>query len=192
MVGISGSIGSGVALVFSFMVASLSKRFGRKPVLLAALFGIIGTFVCSPMLYTKDMPSLQIVFSILNQMCVTCVWVLTLPMLADVCDYDEIKNGVRREGVFTAMYNWGIKVAISMIGVCGGWAIAQSGFDEKLVQQAPQTAEFLRWVFALGPVPFFIICIVLTITFPLTPEKIQALREKMREDESRRPQAPTA
>jgi GPH family glycoside/pentoside/hexuronide:cation symporter len=185
MVGISGSIGAGVALVFAFMVAPLSKRFGRKPVLLAALFGIIGTFVCSPLLYTKAMPSLQILFNILNQVCVTCVWVLTLPMLADVCDYDEIKNGVRREGVFTAMYNWGIKVAISMIGVCGGLAITYSGFNAELVNQAPRTAEVLRWVFALGPVPFFIACIILTITFPLTPEKIQALREQ-RELESRR------
>lgn len=179
MVGISGSIGAGVALVFAFMVAPLSKRFGRKPVLLAALIGIIGTFVCSPLLYTKAMPSLQIIFSILNQICVTCVWVLTLPMLADVCDYDEIKTGVRREGVFTAMYNWGIKVAISMIGVCAGLAITFSGFNSELINQAPRTAEILRWVFALGPVPFFIICIILTITFPLTPEKIQVLREEM-------------
>ena len=178
MWGLASSIGAGVSLVFAFMVASISKRFGRKPVLLAALFGIIATFLLSPLMYTREMPQMQIVFNILNQICVTCVWVLTLPMLADVCDYDEIKTGLRREGVFTAMYNWGIKVAISLIGVCAGLAITHSGFDPKLEHQAPGTAESLIWIFSLGPIPFFILCIVLTVTFPLTPEKIQALREK--------------
>lgn len=177
MWGIASSIGAGVALVFAFMVAPLSKRFGRKPVLLTALVGIIGTFLFAPLMFTKAMPELQILFNILNQMCVTCVWVLTLPMLADVCDYDEIKNGVRREGVFTAMFNWGIKVAISLIGVCSGFAITYSGYDPKLEHQAAGTGEFLMRVFSLGPIPFFIICIILTLTFPIDPDKINRLRE---------------
>jgi GPH family glycoside/pentoside/hexuronide:cation symporter len=106
------------------------------------------------------------------------VWVLTFPMLAEVCDYDEIRTGVRREGVYTAMYNWGCKVAIAMIGVVGGAIVQLSGFDQHLAHQTESTIQILRWSFALGPIPFFLVCMVLTLKFPLSAESNQRLREE--------------
>ncbi len=85
------------------------------------------------------------------------------------------------------MYNWGCKVAIAMIGVVGGGIVQLSGFDQHLAQQSESTIQILRWSFALGPIPFFLICMILTLKFPLSAESNQRLR-----DEKARGSAPVA
>ncbi len=176
MAWISGTVAAVLGLVFAPMVSTISARMGRKNMLMTAIFGIMVAFLLSPILFNKTYPYLQLVFATMTNLCVTSVWVLTLPMLADACDYDEIQNGVRREGIFTAMYNWGIKVAVAMIGVMSGLVIDNSGFVATLAEQSASTKAILTWSFALGPIPFFAACAVMTWYFPLSAEKIQAMR----------------
>lgn len=175
---VTGVIGAVAGFLITFALPNLSARFGRRRLLLTSLVGMIVAFLVSPWLFTAKMPYLQVVFHVIVQMSVTSVWVLTFPMLADVCDYDEIRTGVRREGVYTAMYNWGCKVAIAMIGVVSGAILDFSGFNEKLALQSERTSEILRWSFALVPLPFFIGCIVLTVLFPLNAQRLQRMREE--------------
>lgn len=178
MAWISGTVAAVLGLIFAPMVSTISAKMGRKSMLLTAIFGIMAAFLLSPILFNKTYPYLQLVFATMTNLCVTAVWVLTLPMLADACDYDEIQNGVRREGIFTAMYNWGIKVAVAMIGVMSGLVIDNSGFVATLAEQSESTKAILTWSFALGPIPFFMACAVMTWYFPLSAEKIQALRDE--------------
>ena len=175
---ISGSIAAILGLVFAPIVSPISAKMGRKNMLMTAIFGIMAAFLLSPLLFNKTYPYLQLIFATITNLCVTCVWVLTLPMLADACDYDEIQNGVRREGIFTAMYNWGIKVAVAMIGVMSGLVIDNSGFVATLAEQSESTKAILTWSFALGPIPFFAACAIMTWYFPLSAEKIQRMRDE--------------
>ena len=183
----SSIAGAVAGFAATFLLPRLSALFGRKKLLFASMVGIIIAFLLSPLVFTPLDPKQtslfmtvlpQCLFQILVQICVTCVWVLTFPMLAEVCDYDEIRTGVRREGVYTAMYNWGCKVAIAMIGVVGGAIVQLSGFDQHLAHQSESTIQILRWSFALGPIPFFLVCMVLTLKFPLSAESNQRLREE--------------
>jgi GPH family glycoside/pentoside/hexuronide:cation symporter len=175
---VTGVIGAVAGFLITFALPSLSARFGRQRLLLTSLVGMIVAFLASPWLFTAKLPYLQVVFHIIVQMSVTSVWVLTFPMLADVCDYDEVRTGVRREGFYTATYNWGCKVAIAMIGVVSGAILDFSGFNKELALQSERTTEILRWSFALVPLPFFIGCIVLTVLFPLNAQRLQKMREE--------------
>ncbi len=167
-----------LGLLYAPQVANVAAKFGRKPTLYLSLGTMIAAFLASPWLFTKQYPYLQVVFNIVIALGVTGIWVLTLPMLAEACDLDEIENGSRREGVFTAMYNWGIKVAIAACGLIGGILIDLSHFDAKLPVQTPDTISTLTMAFALSPVIFLAICIYLTWIFPLSPEKIRMMREQ--------------
>jgi GPH family glycoside/pentoside/hexuronide:cation symporter len=165
------------AMAFCPMVNPLAQRIGRKRLLLIGFVGLIGAFLFSPMLFSKTLPYLQLVFHTVVTLSVSCVWVLTLPMLGDVCDIDQIQNGTRREGVFTAMFNWGIKAAIASCSLLLGIVIDFSGFNAELPQQSHFTMTALFVACALVPLPFLLACVYMTIKFPLSPERIAELRQ---------------
>jgi GPH family glycoside/pentoside/hexuronide:cation symporter len=39
-----------------------------------------------------------------------------MSMTADVCDLDELKSGLRREGIFGAIYWWMVKFGFAIAG----------------------------------------------------------------------------
>jgi GPH family glycoside/pentoside/hexuronide:cation symporter len=122
------------------------------------------------------MPYLQVVFNVLFMSGITCVFVLTAPMVGEVCDVDEIDTGFRREGLFTAMFNLGFKISIALTSLVSGLLISGSGFNAELLEQTDSTVSFLRWSFALVPVLFFAFCLCLNHIYPLNTEVISRLR----------------
>ena len=50
-------------------------------------------------------------------------------MVADVCDADELETGLRREGMFSAVKGFALKLAQAITSAVGGFMIAFAGFD---------------------------------------------------------------
>lgn len=176
---VGGVVGNILGMVVAPYVAAMSAKFGRRRLLLLALGNMIAAYLASPLVFSATYPWLFLVFKLQTTFSLTCVWILTLSMLADVSDMDELENGSRRDGLFSSMFNWGTKVAMSLSAVAAGLAIDLSGFDAKLGLQAPETISFLRWFFALGPLPFFLVCIYFTMVFPYSPEQTARLRSQL-------------
>ena len=51
-------------------------------------------------------------------------------MIADICDEDELVTGIRREGIYFAVYNWWWKVAVSVATIISGYLQRYTGFVE--------------------------------------------------------------
>jgi GPH family glycoside/pentoside/hexuronide:cation symporter len=99
-------------------------------------------------------------------------------MVADVCDYDELKTNQRREGVFGAIYWWMVKVGMALAGLLTGVMLNVSGFDVALTTaQSEQTLLLLR-IFDVG-VPLITSAIALWIisTYEITESKAHEIRE---------------
>jgi GPH family glycoside/pentoside/hexuronide:cation symporter len=172
----SSVIGNLLAIFFCPWIGDLAARFGRRQVLIAGLVVLMVSFLSTPWLFTPEYPWLQVLYKIIDTPAIAIVWVLTMPMLAEVCDRDEILHGVRREGVYTAMFNWGNKASMALVAVLGGWVIDASGFNGKLPLQTPETISFLRWAFVIGPIPFLATAAWLAFRFPLSSEGLRRLR----------------
>jgi len=56
-------------------------------------------------------------------------------MVADVCDEDELKTGLRREGMFGAVNGFALKAALAITALVGGILLQFSGFDAKGIDQ---------------------------------------------------------
>ena len=56
-------------------------------------------------------------------------------MVADVCDEDELKTGLRREGMFGAVNGFALKAALAVTALIGGLLLQFSGFDAEGVDQ---------------------------------------------------------
>jgi GPH family glycoside/pentoside/hexuronide:cation symporter len=73
------------------------------------------------------------------------LFTLMMSMTADVCDLDELRNGLpRREGTFGAVYWWMVKIGQSIALALGGLVLTLVGFDAGNPVQAAETMQNLR------------------------------------------------
>tara|TARA_R110002073_G_scaffold336347_1_gene532425 strand:+ start:2194 stop:3834 length:1641 start_codon:yes stop_codon:yes gene_type:complete len=73
------------------------------------------------------------------------LFTLMMSMTADVCDLDELENGMpRKEGTFGAIYWWFVKLGQAIALVLGGAILSLVGFDEGAVTQTAETMTNLR------------------------------------------------
>ena len=73
------------------------------------------------------------------------LFTLMMSMTADVCDLDELYNGMpRKEGTFGAIYWWMVKLGQGVALVLGGLVLKLVGFDQSLAVQTTETLTNLR------------------------------------------------
>ena len=73
------------------------------------------------------------------------LFTLMMSMTADVCDLDELENGMpRKEGTFGAIYWWFVKLGQALALVLGGAILSLVGFDEGAVTQSAEAMTRLR------------------------------------------------
>lgn len=178
MMGVTGFAGAFLALILSPFVASISNRIGRKRLLTFAIGSMIAAYLLSPWLFTAAQPWLQLGFHLLFFFGITFVFVLTAPMIGEVCDIDELETGLRREGIFSAMFNLGFKVSIALAMMAGGLMVSLSGFTMDLAEQDPATLLKLRGGFLLLPLISFAGCLYLNRIYPLNGEMINRMRRE--------------
>ena len=100
-------------------------------------------------------------------------------MIADVCDYDELETGQRREGVFGAIYWWMVKIGMSLAGLLTGIMLTASGFDVALETQ-PERTLFLLRVFDVGvPLLTSALAIAIMLTYPINEQKAYEIRAEL-------------
>jgi glycoside/pentoside/hexuronide:cation symporter, GPH family len=80
------------------------------------------------------------------------LFTLMMSMTADVCDLDELNNGMpRKEGTFGAIYWWMVKLGQGLALVIGGFVLKVIGFDGALATQSADTLFQLRLMDILIP-----------------------------------------
>ncbi|RZN77372.1 MAG: MFS transporter, partial [Winogradskyella sp.] len=73
------------------------------------------------------------------------LFTLMMSMTADVCDLDELENGMpRKEGTFGAIYWWMVKLGQAIAIILSGVILKIVGFDQNITEQAMETMTSLR------------------------------------------------
>ncbi len=73
------------------------------------------------------------------------LFTLMMSMTADVCDLDELDNGMpRKEGTFGAIYWWMVKLGQALALILGGLVLKVVGFDQNSATQTVETMVNLR------------------------------------------------
>jgi GPH family glycoside/pentoside/hexuronide:cation symporter len=95
---------------------------------------------------------------------------------ADVIDYDELKTGERREGLYIGLWSIAKKLAAA-VGVGAGLALlGASGYEPNIAQ--PESVTFtLRLLYALVPCICNAAAIVLALAYPIDAEAHRRIRE---------------
>lgn len=171
VMGINGTAWAIAALIAVFPMTWASKNLGKaKTIRISILLMIIGTLlkiVC----YNRAFPLLTLIPTVLISIGMLVLYTLAGSMIADICDEDELQYGVRREGSFSALYSWWLKMAISSAYLIAGFILQGTGFDHVLTQQTEHTLFWLRfWEISL-PSCLCAAGALLLINYPLNEEK---------------------
>jgi GPH family glycoside/pentoside/hexuronide:cation symporter len=108
------------------------------------------------------------------------LFTLMMSMTADVCDLDELSNGMpRKEGTFGAIYWWMVKLGQAIALVLGGLVLKLVGFDQNAAAQSAETIIRLRIADIAIPAITAFIAIIVMWKYDLTEEKAREIKAEL-------------
>ncbi|MEM1057544.1 MAG: MFS transporter [Bacteroidota bacterium] len=108
------------------------------------------------------------------------LFTLMMSMTADVCDLDELENGMpRKEGTFGAIYWWMVKLGQAIALVLGGVVLKIVGFDPGVTEQTLETMNRLRVADIVIPSVTAALAIWVMWRYDLTETRAKEIKEKL-------------
>lgn len=108
------------------------------------------------------------------------LFTLMMSMTADVCDLDELENGMpRKEGTFGAIYWWMVKLGQAIALVLGGLVLKLVGFISDAETQAMDTMTNLRIADIVIPSFTAALAIWVMWKYSLNEERAREIKDKL-------------
>ncbi len=108
------------------------------------------------------------------------LFTLMMSMTADVCDLDELRNGMpRKEGTFGALYWWVVKLGQGLALVLGGLVLKMIGFDGNAATQSADTLTKLRIADIIIPVVTAGLAIWVMWKYSLSEERAKEIKAEL-------------
>jgi GPH family glycoside/pentoside/hexuronide:cation symporter len=108
------------------------------------------------------------------------LFTLMMSMTADVCDLDELNNGMpRKEGTFGAIYWWMVKLGQGLALVLGGLVLKLVGFDQNATIQTAETLTNLRLADILVPAATAGLAIWVMWKYDLTEARAREIKDEL-------------
>ena len=182
MIGAYGAvIQTTTQIITVFVINKVSNYFDKKTVLNAGLIiGIIG-YLSSWFLFTPQYPYLAILPPVIINIGLCACWVLIGSFCADICDYDEFKTGKRREGMYSAVTGFLIKLAIAIVTIISSWVLIALGIEGKDPHLSVNQLFTLRWFYIAVPVSAMILAMLFIWKYPLTKLKVAEIQESLKQ-----------
>jgi Na+/melibiose symporter-like transporter len=98
---------------------------------------------------------------------------------ADVIEWDEERTGQRQEGAYAGITSMGIKIATALSLLLVGPVMTWVGYVPGANSIAPQAAQNLRLLFAVGPASIYMMSAIVFSRYPITRESHRAIRERL-------------
>jgi len=108
------------------------------------------------------------------------LFTLMMSMTADVCDLDELENGMpRKEGTYGAIYWWMVKLGQAIALVLSGLVLKLVGFDPDITNQSFETLNRLRIADIIIPAVTAGLAIFVMRKYSLTEEKARLIKVEL-------------
>ena len=158
----------------------LANRFGKHTTL-SLIFGLVllGS-IGKWFLFTPGNPWKILLDPLLCGPVWTALNVLTPSMLADVCDDDELRHGLRREGLLGAFFSWIQKTGYAFAFFGAGLALSLTGFNAALGgAQAPGAILGMRLILAISTAVWAVVALALLAFYPLSKTRAYEIRDAL-------------
>ncbi|WP_421764934.1 MFS transporter [Ekhidna sp.] len=162
--------------IISYMSDKLGKR---NAFIIATLISIVGYTLkwwgfnpANPWLIFMPIPLMS--FGIGG------LFTLMMSMTADVCDLDELRNGMpRKEGTFGAIYWLMVKIGQALALILAGLVLKVVGFESGAATQSMEAMTNLRLADIVIPAFTAALAIWVMWDYDLTEEKVEEIKETL-------------
>lgn len=180
LIGMGGSAWQISSILFIPLVTLCATHFGKKRALIlflcGALFGSLVKWGC----YNPAYPLLSLIPSVFVAMGFCALWILVSSMIADTCDFEELRSGARNEGILGAVYSWIMKLGGTLAFASSGLLLNLTGFQQALGgNQSPQTILNMRLLDIAIPALAIVCSILLAAIYPLTEHRSREIRKTL-------------
>lgn len=180
LVGIGGTLMMLSGFVGLKLITWLSVPMGKRPAMVLCLLVGILAYVSFWWAYSPIYPWAQFAPTMVIGAALNGAWLLLSSMLSDVCDEDEFETGLRREGMYSAVFSFMEKVGFASAGVLTGLVLKLSGY---LDGQMPSDGVMwnMRMLFIAGQCAGLLLGLAALSFYPLTASRMRELRAALDE-----------
>ncbi|MBC8041735.1 MAG: MFS transporter [Opitutaceae bacterium] len=177
----NGTVTLVAGLVSIPIFQGLANRIGKTKTLGITIALVMLGSLASWFTMTPAHPYLSFAGGILNAPGYTGLWMLLPSMLADVADHDELQTSERREGSFSSIFGWLLKLSSTLGFAVSGPLIVLAGFQARGSGAVPPPEVLLnmRMLYAFLPAAFLITAIVLLVRYPLSAKAMTDIRAQL-------------
>ncbi|MBK1879318.1 MFS transporter [Pelagicoccus mobilis] len=169
-----------VALSLIPVVTRRSKKIGKRKTVKLGLCIVSFASLLKYFCYTPDAWYLQLVVAAFMGPGQSCLIVVMQSMMADVCDYDELNTGKRREGVYGAAMSFAQKSGNGVAAALNLYLLALIGFDSTLGGDQTEGAFFgMRICFTVAPIIACVIAYFVFRNYSLGAERCREIRKEL-------------
>lgn len=175
--------GSAGAVVTTFIVipivARMSKKLGKKNAfMISQAISLVG-YASLWFLFVPGKPWMFIFALPFHSFGIGSLFVIMMSMTADVIDLDELNYGVRREGVFGAIYWYMVKFGFAIAGGLSGVILTVVGFDGNASVQPEGAIDGLRLAFSGIPMLGTIIAMYIMHDYDIDEKRAGEIRSEL-------------
>lgn len=162
---------------------ALSKRLEKAPLYVAGALGTGGVVALAGFLFgegslfgTGDAVPLIAGHAIAGAVA-SSMWILPASMIADIVDDDELKYGIRREGLFFGVLNFGEKIAAGAAVLLSGLLLNfYVGLAPGSATQSPQVVSRIGVSFGLVPALILFLSALLVLPYRLRQGEVERIQ----------------
>lgn len=165
-----------MAIPFAAVWAKIVSRLGPKKSFIRAM---IYYGVCLLPFFVAQNYIHAILIAVLLSFGLAGLMVLLDIFIADVTDEDEVRTGVRREGMYFGVNGFMIRLGISMNAVIMGSILDSFGYNPNLPEQPASALLGMRLLMTLIPIAAVALALLIFRYYPLEGERLREIKMKV-------------
>ncbi len=180
LLGSYGTFSAICTMVVIFITTWLSRKVGKRNAFFITIpLSIVG-YALKWIGYNPDYPYLLFIAAPFIVFGLGSLFTLMSSMVADVCDLDELETDTRREGMFSAVYWWMVKLGVALASVISGVLINATGFRQEFgLGQSSHSMLWMR-IYDIGiPIVTSLLALLIIMTFDISEAKACDIRSEV-------------
>lgn len=174
-----GTLTAASSLLVIPLTGWVATKIGKRETFLITMSLSLMGYLLKWFGYNQENPSLLLLSCPFIACGIGSLFTLMSSMVADVCDYDELESGRRREGLFGAIFWWVVKIGMALAQLLFGVLLDASGFDEELASQSDRTLTLIR-LFDVGiPIIATLLAIWIISEYKITEQQSHQIRKEL-------------
>lgn len=157
----------------------IAGLFDKRTILISGATVTIIGYVTSWFFFTPNAYVLGVLPPVIINIGLAACWPLIGSFTADICDMDELNTGSRREGMYSAVCGFLIKLAIALVTIIASAVLIWVGIDGANPVISVQDLTQVRIMYVLIPTAAMLGTIFFIWKYPLSKAKVKEIQAQL-------------